>query len=72
MKQPIMRVTDIHGNDFGYKKIMKMSWDNDGHLWCVSIDFMDSGNSNEFSPFYNYTGEFVNNHGNLKGEIVYD
>lgn len=39
MKQPRMRVTDIYGKDYGYKKIMEMAWDNEGNLWFVTIDF---------------------------------
>jgi hypothetical protein len=39
-------------------------------VWLVKVNFMESGS--EFSPFYNYTGEFTNVHGNLKGEIVFD
>lgn len=72
MKQPKIKITDTNGKDWGYKKVMSMHWDNDGRLWVVNVDFMESGNSNEFSPFYNYTGEFTNVHGNLKGEIVFD
>jgi hypothetical protein len=72
MKQPKIKITDTNGKDWGYKKVMSMNWDNDGRLWVVNVDFMESGNSNEFSPFYNYTGEFTNVHGNLKGEIVFD
>jgi len=69
-KQPMMKITDTNGKDWGFKKVMSMNWDNDGKLWSVLIDFMENGNSNDFSPFYNYTGEFINQHGNLKGKII--
>lgn len=67
-----MRVTDTNGRDWGLKKIMSMNWDSDGLLWIVKVDFMESGNSNDFSAFYNHTGEFISIHGNLIGELVYD
>ena len=70
MKQPKIKITDTNGKDLGCKKVMSMNWDSDGRLWVVSVDFMEDGNSNEFLPFYNYTGEFVDVHGNLKGEIL--
>lgn len=72
MKQLKIKITDTNGKDWGYKKVMSMNQDNYGRLYMVIIDFMEFGNSNEFSPFYNYTGEFINVHGNLKGKIVFD
>lgn len=72
MKQPFMLVTDNQGNDYGLKKVMLIRFDDNGILCMVSIDFMESGNSNDFSPFYNKgDGEFTNIHGNLKGKIIF-
>jgi hypothetical protein len=72
MKQPKMKITDINGKDWGCKKVISMNWDDGGNIWMVTIDFMDNGNSNDFAHLYNYTGELVDAHGNLKGEIVFD
>lgn len=71
MIQPKMRVIDTNGKDWGYKPVMSMNWDSNGRLWMVSIDFIESGNSNEFLPLYNHPFGFANYHGNLKGEIFF-
>lgn len=72
MKQPKMRVTSTQGKDWGYKRVVSMHWDNNERLWLVNIDFMESGNSNDFLSLYNHTGEFISSQGNLKGELVFE
>jgi hypothetical protein len=71
MKQPKMKIIDIHGKEWGEKNVRSINWDHSGNLWVVNVDFMGDDNSNGFLPFYNYTGEFVSVHGNLKGELIY-
>jgi len=73
MKQPKVKVTDINGKEWGFKKVTSMNWDHLGNLWMISVDFMETGISGEMSPFYDYdrTGEFVNRHGNLKAKLIF-
>ena len=78
MKQLKLKITDLNGKHWGDKKIMSMNWDDDGKVWMIDVDFMETGNSNDFTPFYyygvnkNHSGEFLNLGGNLKGEIIPD
>lgn len=74
MKQLKIKITDVNGKDWGYKKIMSMSWDNQGNLYMIMVNFMESDIASNFAPFYDYnnTGEFTNNAGNLKGKIIYN
>tara|TARA_R110000744_G_scaffold372550_1_gene484223 strand:+ start:677 stop:898 length:222 start_codon:yes stop_codon:yes gene_type:complete len=72
MKQLKIKVTESNGKDWGYKNVMSMNWYKDGKLNMVSVDFMNSGKSSEYSIFYNYEGTLRNNHGNLSGEIFYN
>lgn len=46
---------------------MSMHWNINGKLYLIMVDFMESGS--DFSAFYNYTGEFINRHGNLKAKF---
>lgn len=69
MKQPTIKVTDIHGKDLGTKKVMSVEWKADGEIWMVLIDFMESGNSKDYSAYFKQENEFRNIHGNLKGEL---
>jgi hypothetical protein len=72
MEQPKIHITDIHGKDWGVKKVMSCNWDEDETLWVISLNFMGTGNSNDYAPFYDYErdGEFKNSHGNLIGKLV--
>lgn len=74
MKQPKIKITDTNGKNWGHRKIISMNWNNIGVLWLITVDFMESGNSNDFATFYDYdnTSEFTNIHGNLKGIIIVD
>ena len=68
MKQLKVKVLDTNGSkDWGYKKVMSMHWNINGKLYLIMVDFMESGS--DFSAFYNYTGEFINRHGNLKAKF---
>lgn len=79
MKQPKIHVTDINGNtDWGLKPVKAIHWGSDNEISSVSVDFMENGNSNDYSPFYNYShllieeGELINAHGNLKGVLIFE
>ncbi len=72
--QPKIKITDVvDGKEWGFKNIMSMNWDNNNKLNCITVDFMEDGNSNEFLPLYNNGGgEFISVHRNLKGEFTFD
>lgn len=72
MKQPNIQITDINGKDWGCRNIISMTWGNNGKLWCVIVDFMNTGKSIDFLALYDYEGigEFTNSNDHLKGVII--
>ncbi len=72
MKQPKIRIVDINGTDFGIKHIVALSWNRDGVLSFVQVDFM--GEHRDLLSMYSIDGnpEFINSHGNLIGSIIWD
>ena len=72
MKQLEIRITDIHGKNWGIKKVMSCNWDEEGNLWVVNVNFMETNNSNDYAPFYDYknSGKFNNISGNLIGKLI--
>jgi hypothetical protein len=69
MKQPKIRITDVHGTNFGIKNVTSVGWNIDGGLVEIKVDFM--GNYYDLMAMYDIdcTGIFTNNPGNLKGEL---
>lgn len=71
MKQPKMRIKDLNGKDWGDKKVTSMHW-KDSLLWCIIVDFMDDGNSNDYLAFYiKDKGKYISENDNLIGEIAF-
>jgi hypothetical protein len=72
MKQPKIHITDIHGKDFGIKKVINLEWNTSGKLVKITVDFM--GEYRDLMGMYDIdsTDIFTNVHGNLKGELIFD
>jgi hypothetical protein len=71
MKQPKIQITDIHGEDWGVKKVTHLGWNINGNLVEIKVDFM--GNYYDLMVMYDIdcTGTFTNIHGNLKGKLIF-
>lgn len=42
MKQPKIRVWDIHGQDYGIKTVTAVNWNNDGEVVSIMVNYLDS------------------------------
>jgi hypothetical protein len=72
MKQLKIHITDIHGTDYGIKKVTCIVWNPEGKIVEILVDFM--GEYRDLMAMYDIdcTGIFTNNSGNLKGELIFD
>jgi hypothetical protein len=72
MKQPKIHIVDKNGTDFGVKDVVTLSWNLDGVLSAIQVDFM--GKHRDLMPMYIIDGNpvFINPYGNLMGRIIWD
>lgn len=66
MKQLNIKITDIHGKDWGVRKIKTLCWNLEGNLNTIQVDF--SGTMDMYD--LDNEGIFTNPQGNMKGVIV--
>jgi hypothetical protein len=68
MKQPKIKITDIHGKDWGIKKVKTLHWNLDGKLNTIQVDFSRTMDMYDLDD----EGVFTNPHGNMKGVIIWE
>ena len=68
MKQPKIKITDIHGKDWGVKNVKTLHWNLDGKLNTIQVDFTETMDMYDIDD----KGVFTNTHGNMKGVIIWE
>ena len=68
MKQPKIKITDIHGQDWGIKKVKTLHWNLEGKLNTIQVDFTETMGMYDLDD----EGVFTNTHGNLKGVLIWE
>ena len=66
MKQPKIKITDSHGQDWGIKKVKTLHWNLEGKLNTIQVDFSGTMDMYDLDD----EGVFTNTHGNLKGVLI--
>jgi|APGre2960657404_1045060.scaffolds.fasta_scaffold46017_4 penicillin V acylase-like amidase (Ntn superfamily) len=69
MKQPKTKITDIHGTDWGIKKVKTLHWNIEDKLNTIEVEFA-SGTMTMYD--LDDEGVFTNPQGNMKGVIIWE
>ena len=67
MKQPKIKITDIHGQDWGIKKVKTIHWNIEDKLNTIEVEFSGTMTMYDLDD----EGVFTNPQGNMKGVIIW-